>query len=245
MFQYDWNFPAAVRVTLHYVAVAVPLQLVVSLFLAFMLNKGIPFITTFRTIFYIPSLLGSSVAVGILWRQLFSMNGLLNNVLRGLGVTWVEGLSYIADPRYAIWTIILLRVWQFGSPMIIFLAALRQVPGELIEAAEMDGAKRSTCVRYIVLPFISPIILFNIIMQTISAFKVFTEAFVVSGGASGGGIVGGTLNSLLFYTIHIYSEGFLKFRMGYASALSWVLLVVVAVITLILFKISRKVVYYN
>lgn len=245
MFENDWHFPAAVKVTLQYVVVSVPLQLLVSLFLAFMLNKGMPFVRAFRTIFYIPSLLGSSVAVGILWRQLFSMNGLINNILMKLGFSWVEGLSWIADPRFAPWTIILLRIWQFGSPMIIFLAALRQVPSELIEAAEIDGAKPRAIVRFIILPFISPIILFNIIMQTISAFKVFTEAFVVSGGASGGGIVGGTLDSLLFYTIHIYSEGFLKFRMGYASALSWLLLIVVAVITLILFRISRKMVFYN
>ncbi|MDD3997202.1 MAG: sugar ABC transporter permease [Sphaerochaetaceae bacterium] len=245
MFENDWHFPAAVKVTLLYVAVSVPLQLLVSLVLAFKLNKGIPFTTAFRTIFYIPSLLGSSVAVGILWRQLFSMNGLLNILLLKLGVHWVEGVSWIADPRFATWTIIILRVWQFGSPMIIFLAALRQVPGELLEAAMIDGAKQSACVRYIILPFISPIILFNLIMQTISAFKVFTEAFIVSGGASGGGIVGGTLDSLLFYTIHIYSEGFLKFRMGYASALAWLLLLIISIITLILFRISRKRVYYS
>lgn len=245
MFENDWHFPAAVRVTMQYVVVSVPLQLFVSLLLAFKLNKGIPFTTAFRTIFYIPSLLGSSVAVGILWRQLFSMNGLLNTLLMRIGFSQVENLSWIADPRFASWTIIILRVWQFGSPMIIFLAALRQVPSELIEAAQIDGAKHAACVRYIILPFISPIILFNVIMQTISAFKVFTEAFIVSGGASGGGIVGGTLDSLLFYTIHIYSEGFLKFRMGYASALAWLLLVVISIITLILFRISRRRVYYN
>jgi len=245
MFNTDWHFPAAVRVTLTYVFFSVPMQLLVSLILAFVLNKGIKGLTLFRTIFYIPSLLGSSVAVGILWRQLFGMQGLVNIILVRLGASWAEGISWIGNPDFAIWTIILLRVWQFGSPMIIFLAALKQVPSELLESAEIDGARKFARTWYIVLPMISPIIFFNLIMQIISAFKIFTEAFVVSGGATGGGIVGGTLDSLLFYTIHIYSEGFLKFRMGYASALSWLLLVMIAVISYLGFKLSKKWVYYS
>ncbi len=245
MFDSDWHFPAALGVTFRYVFIAVPFQLAVSLVLAFVLNRGIPGLSVFRTVFYVPSLLGSSVAVGILWRQVFGAEGLLNSFLVGMGLDSFAGTSWIAEPRYALWTIILLRVWQFGSPMIIFLAGLKQIPQELLESAEIAGASRFQRTRMIVLPMLSPIILFNFIMQIISAFKVFTEAFIVSGGASGGGVVGGTLDSLLFYTIHIYSEGFVKFRMGYASALSWLLLVMISGFTLVSFRISSKWVYYG
>lgn len=245
MFSGDWHFPAALSVTLRYVFIAVPLQLLASLALAFVLNRGLPGLFVFRTLFYIPSLLGSSVAVGILWRQIFGSEGLLNIILTGLGAEWVQGTSWIANPRYALWTIILLRVWQFGSPMIIFLAGLKQIPQELLEAAEIEGASRFQRTWRISLPMLSPIILFNFVMQIISAFKVFTEAFIVSGGAVGGGVVGGTLDSLLFYTIHIYSEGFVKFRMGYASALSWLLLGMIAVFTFISFRLSSRWVFYN
>jgi multiple sugar transport system permease protein len=245
MFSGDWHFPAAVSVTLRYVLIAVPLQLAASLVLAFVLNRGLPLLSLFRTLFYIPSLLGSSVAVGILWRQLFGSEGVLNVILAGLGAEWAREISWIANPRYALWTIIILRVWQFGSPMIIFLAGLKQIPQELLEAAELEGATRVQRTWRISLPLLSPIILFNFVMQTISAFKVFTEAFIVSGGATGGGVVGGTLDSLLFYTIHIYSEGFVKFRMGYASALSWLLLGMIAVLTFVSFRLSSRWVFYN
>ncbi|WP_319477653.1 sugar ABC transporter permease [Marispirochaeta aestuarii] len=245
MFTNDWHFPAAVSVTVRYVFFSVPLQLCASLILAFLLNQKIKGLTLYRTLFYIPSLLGSSVAVGILWRQIFSSDGLLNIFLQKLGLMQEGGISWIGDPRYALWTMIILRIWQFGSPMIIFLAALKQIPQEILEASEIDGARRLQRVWRIILPMISPIILFNFIMQIISAFKVFTEAFIISGGAVGGGVVGGTLDSLLFYTIHIYSEGFLKFRMGYASALSWVLLLMVALLTWIAFRISSRLVHYE
>jgi pectin-derived oligosaccharide transport system permease protein len=245
MFTADWHFPAAVSVTFRYVFISVPLQLIVSLALAFVLNRGIPGLPLFRTLFYIPSLLGSSVAVGILWRQIFGIEGVLNLTLLKLGFEFAEGLSWIADPRYALSTLVVLRVWQFGSPMIIFLAGLKQIPQELLESADISGASRFQRTIYVTLPILSPIILFNFIMQIISAFKVFTEAFIVSGGASGGGVVGGTLDSLLFYTIHIYAEGFVKFRMGYAAALSWLLLAIIAVFTLISFWISGRWVHYT
>ncbi len=241
----DWHYPAALSVTLRYVFISVPLQLLASLLLAFVLNRGLPGLAVFRLLFYIPSLLGASVAVGILWRQVFGMEGLLNALLLRLGFEWARGLSWIGEPRYALWTVITLRVWQFGSPMIIFLAGLKQIPQELLEAAEISGATRRQRAWLIVLPLLSPIILFNFIMQVISAFKVFTEAFIVSGGATGGGLVGGTLDSLLFYTIHIYSEGFVRFRMGYASAMSWLLLAMIAVFTWLAFRISHKWIYYS
>jgi multiple sugar transport system permease protein len=245
MFTIDWHYPAAVSVTIRYVLIAVPLQLLVSLLLAFTLNRGIPGLFVFRTLFYIPSLLGTSVAVGILWRQIFGTEGLLNLTLLKLGFEWARDLSWIGDPKYALSTIIILRVWQFGSPMIIFLAGLKQIPQELLESADIAGASQLQKTWLVTLPILSPIILFNFVMQIISAFKIFTEAFIVSGGAVGGGIIGGTLDSLLFYTLHIYSEGFVKFRMGYASALSWVMLAMIAAFTFVAFRISSKWVHYN
>ncbi len=241
----DWHYPAALSVTVRYVLFAVPLQLLVSLLLAFVLNRGLPGLALFRLLFYVPSLLGASVAVGILWRQIFGAQGLLNALLVSLGFDRANGLSWIAEPRFALSTIIALRVWQFGSPMIIFLAGLKQIPQELLEAAEIAGATRAQRAWLIVLPMLSPIVLFNLVMQIISAFKVFTEAFIVSGGATGGGLVGGTLDSLLFYTIHIYSEGFVRFRMGYASAMSWVLLALVAGFTYLAFRSSSRWVHYD
>ena len=189
------------------------------------------------TAFYVPSLLGGSVAISILWRQIFGMNGILNQLLNALGIE--STISWVANPNTAVWTLIVLRVWQFGSPMIIFLAAIKQVPQEMLEAAAIDGASKFQRTIRIMLPMISPIILFNLIMQIISAFKVFTESYIISGGN------GGVLDSLLFYTLHIYNEGFGKMRMGYASALAWFLVLIIAVLTALVFGVSRKFVHYD
>jgi len=239
MFTRDYHFFNAVRVTFVYVFVSVPLQLLFSLILAFVLNKGIPFLSAFRAVYYIPSLLGGSVAISILWRQVFGMDGVLNMLFRTLGLTSISHISWIADPRFAVWSLIILRVWQFGSPMIIFLAGIKQIPNELLEAGAIDGASRMKQTTKIILPMMTPIILFNVIMQIVSAFKVFTEAYIISGGN------GGVLDSLLFYTLHIYNEGFSKMRMGYASALSWILLLIIALITVLSFKAFSKHVYYH
>ena len=191
----------------------------------------------FRAAFYVPSLLGGSVAISILWRQIFGMNGILNQLLNALGIE--STISWVANPNTAVWTLIVLRVWQFGSPMIIFLAAIKQVPQEMLEAAAIDGASKFQRTIRIMLPMISPIILFNLIMQIISAFKVFTESYIISGGN------GGVLDSLLFYTLHIYNEGFGKMRMGYASALAWFLVLIIAVLTALVFGVSKKFVHYD
>ncbi len=243
MFTSDMHVKNALKVTFLYVFVSVPLQLLVSLILALVLNKGIPGLSLFRAAYYVPSLLGGSVAISILWRQLFGMEGLLNQFLQLLGIH--STISWVADPKTAVWTLVILRMWQFGSPMIIFLAAIKQVPPELVEAAEIDGASRLQRIMRIIIPMISPIILFNLIMQLISAFKVFTESYIISGGAGGNGGYGGVRDSLLFYTLHIYSEGFGKMRMGYASALAWFLVLIMAVVTGIVFAVSRKAVYYE
>lgn len=237
MFTSDYHFMNALKVTFIYVFASVPLQLLVSLILAFVLNKGVKGLSFFRAAYYVPSLLGGSVAISILWRQIFGMEGILNQALGMIGIN--TQISWVANPDTAVWTLVLLRMWQFGSPMIIFLAAIKQVPAELMEAAAIDGATKFQQTRKIMLPMISPIILFNLVMQIISAFKVFTEPYIISGGN------GGVMDSLLFFTLHIYNEGFGKMRMGYASALAWLLVGIIGLLTVVVFFLSKKHVYYD
>ena len=239
LFTTDFHFKNAVRVTLTYVFTSVPLQLLFALFLAFVLNKGIPGLAGLRAAFYIPSLLGGSVAITLLWRQIFGTDGILNSILGSMGFEELAKTAWITDPDTAVWSLVLLRVWQFGSPMIIFLAGIKQIPSEIVEAAAIDGAGRLRQIWNVEIPILSPIILFNVVMQIISAFKLFTEAYMF------GGQTGGVSDSLLFYTVLIYNEGFNKMRMGYASALSWILLLMVSVFTIIAFRMSNKHVHYN
>ena len=236
----DPRFLKACKVTTTYVFFGVPLQLAFALVLALMLNRGIPGLQYFRAIYYLPALLGGSVAIGILWRQVFGMDGLLNSVLVLIGFPEsITGISWVTNPKYSIYTLIILRVWQFGSPMIIFLAGLKQIPAELYESASMDGAGKVRQFVRITLPMLSPIILFNLIMQIISAFQAFTPAFII------GGSTGGSLDSLLFYTLYLYTMGFSYFRMGMASAMAWVLLATIAVLVFIILKLSKNMVFYN
>jgi multiple sugar transport system permease protein len=200
------------------------------------LNRGIAGLPLYRAIFYLPSLLGSSVAIAVLWGQLFAADGLVNAVLGHFGYA---GPSWISNPRYSLYTLVLLSVWQFGSPMIIFLAGLRQMPRDVYEAASIDGASKLRQFFRITLPLLSPVIFFNAIVQTIDAFRAFTPAFVISGGS------GGPINSTLFYTLYLYQEAFGNFRMGYASALAWVLMIIIALFTVFSFLTSRYWVYYD
>jgi multiple sugar transport system permease protein len=187
-------------------------------------------------VFYLPSLLGASVAIAVLWRQLFAGNGMVNALLHVFGIV---GPSWISNPRYSLWTLVVLSVWQFGSPMIIFLAGLRQIPTDMYEAASLDGAGKWRIFRNITLPLLTPVIFFNAIIQTIEAFKSFTPAFIISGGT------GNPINSTLFYTLYLYQEAFSFFRMGYASALAWILLAIIAVFTGISFLTSKYWVHYD
>ncbi|CAN5356825.1 sugar ABC transporter permease [soil metagenome] len=236
MFTRDRRFFNSVIVTSTYVILGVPLQLAFALSLALVLDKGIRGLTLYRAIFYLPSLLGGSVAIALLWRQVFGLDGLANSVLAVFGI---EGKSWIASPDTALGTLILLLAWQFGSPMVIFLAGLRQIPTELYEAASVDGATKFRQFLSITLPMLSPIIFFNLVLQMIGAFQAFTPAFIVSGGK------GGPNDATLFYTLYLYQEGFQNFDMGYAAALAWVLLVVIGGVTAINFIASRYWVFYN
>jgi multiple sugar transport system permease protein len=237
MFTSDPRFWAALRVTFTYLIVSVPLVQVFALFLATVLNRGIRGLTVYRALFYVPSLIGGSVAIAILWRFIFQSDGLLNNFLTAIGIP--TDYSWIGTPSTALSTLILLNVWQFGAAMIIYLAGLRQVPTELYEAATMDGAGVWRKFVSITLPMLSPIIFFNVLMNIVAAFQAFNTAYVVSNGT------GGPADSTLFYTLYLYQRGFVDFDMGYASALGWVLLIISGGVAALLFWLSRRVVFYG
>jgi pectin-derived oligosaccharide transport system permease protein len=233
----DPRLHKSLSVTFIYVVVGVPAQLIVALAIAMLLNEGMKGLAFYRSIFYLPSMLGASVAIAVLWRQMFEADGLVNQVLRLFGIPATT--SWIADPQFALWTIILLHVWTFGSPMVIFLAGLRQIPGMYYEAASVDGASRWAQFRKITLPLLSPIIFFNLVLQIINAFQTFTQAFVVSNGT------GGPADQTLFYTLYLYQRGFVQFQMGYAAAMAWLLVVIVAAFTAINFFFSKYWVFYG
>lgn len=233
----DPKFAAAMQVTFTYVLLSVPLKLIFALLLALAFNRGIKGLTLYRAIFYLPSLLGSSVAIAVLWRQLFASDGLVNMLLWQL--FGYEGPSWISNPDYSIYTLVILSVWQFGSPMIIFLAGLRQVPQDMYEAAEIDGASKVRQFFRITLPLLTPVIFFNAVIQTIDAFKAFTPAFIISEGT------GGPINSTLFYTLYLYQEAFGFFRMGYASALAWILVIIISLFTAFSFLSAKYWVHYD
>ncbi|TDL63946.1 sugar ABC transporter permease [Rhodococcus qingshengii] len=236
MFTQDPQYFQALKVTVTYVLVAVPLELSFALFLALLLNKGIRGLGIYRAVYYIPSLIGGSVAIAILWQQVFGDNGIVNQLL---GYAGIDMPSWVGTPDYAIWSLILLKVWQFGSPMVIFLAGLKQIPQEFYEASSLDGAGKWKQFIHITLPCLSPIILFNGIMQIISSFQAFTPAYIISNGT------GGPVNSTLFYTLYLYQNGFGNFQMGYASAMAWSLLLIIAFFTGLIFLTSKKWVHYG
>ncbi|MGC4943510.1 carbohydrate ABC transporter permease [Kribbella sp. DT2] len=232
----DRRLHKSLLVTFQYVFISVPLQLLMALGLAIVLNKGIRGLGFYRSVFYLPSLLAGSVSIAILWRQIFGQEGLVNDLLAKVGI---EGQSWVAHPDFALGTLILLNGWTFGAPMVIFLAGLRQIPTSYYEAAAVDGAGRWTTFAHITLPLLTPIIFFNLVLQVIGAFQSFTQAFVVSGGT------GGPADSTLLYTLYLYDEGFGSFHMGYASAMAWVLLVIIAVLTAINFLFAKRWVFYG
>lgn len=236
MFTADPKFLASMRVTLTFVIFSVPLKLAFALAVALLLNRGMRGLPLYRSLFYLPSLLGASVAIAILWRQIFAGDGLVNHFLAIFGI---QGPSWISNPRYSLWTLIILSIWQFGSPMIIFLAGLRQIPQDMYEAASLEGASKWRVFWKITLPLLTPVVFFNAIIQTIEAFKSFTPAFIISAGT------GNPINSTLFYTLYLYQEAFGFFRMGYASALAWFLLLLVACFTAFSFLTSKYWVHYE
>ncbi|UUZ89334.1 sugar ABC transporter permease [Paenibacillus sp. P25] len=202
-----------------------------------LLNRAMRGIGIYRSTFYLPSLIGGSVAVSIMWVQIFGDKGLLNSLLGLIGIH--KDTSWIGDPETALGTLVALSVWQFGSSMLIFLAGLKNIPSTYYEAADVDGANRFHRFFKITIPLLSPIILFNLIMQTIAAFMTFTPAYIISRGE------GGPLDNTLLYSLYLYRRAFVFFEMGYASAMAWVMLLIVGIITFVIFKSSVYWVHYE
>lgn len=236
IFTEDETFRGSLLLTFKYVFLSVPLKLAFALLIAMVLNKGLRGIGLYRTVYYIPSLLGGSVAIAIVWRQIFDGTGAVNRALAWLGI---EGPSWIAHPDYIIHTIVTLSVWQFGSSMVIFLAGLKQIPADLYEAAQVDGANGWRRFSRITLPMLSPVIFFNLVMGIINSFQAFTPAFVIGDGR------GGPLDATMFYTLYLYLKGFSFFDMGYASALAWIMLLIIGAFTAVIFMTSRYWVFYG
>lgn len=237
MFTADDKYWKSLRVTFTYVFASVPLRLIFALGVAMLLNKAARGIGVYRSSFYLPSLIGGSVAVSIMWTQVFGDKGLLNSFLSVFGIH--TDISWIGNPATALWTLIALSVWQFGSSMLIFLAGLKNIPHSYYEAASVDGAGKVRQFFNITLPLLSPIILFNLIMQTISAFMTFTPAYIISRGE------GGPLDNTLLYSLYLYRRAFQFYEMGYASAMAWVMLLLIGLIALVLFQTSKYWVYYE
>ena len=232
----DDTFWSSLKTTFFYTFVAIPFRLIFALLLAVLFSQKRKFLGVYRAIYYLPSIIGGSVAVSLIWRQLFSSRGALNSFLSLLlGIDY--GKSWIGSPDTAIWTIILLAAWQFGSPMLIFVAGLKQIPINLYEAAIIDGSNWWHKFFKITLPMLSPVIFFNLIVQLINGFMMFTEAFIVTGG--------GPFNKTLVYVLYVFRRCFTYYEMGYGCALSWILLIMVGIVTLIIFKSSKYWVYYE
>lgn len=225
------------RVTFTYVFCSVPLRLTFALIVAMLLKNAIRGIGFYRSAYYIPSLIGGSVAVSILWSQIFGDKGLVNSALGLVGIHATT--NWIGNPGTALFTLIALSVWQFGSSMLIFLAGLKNIPVSYYEAASVDGAGKVRQFFQITLPLLSPIILFNLTMQTISAFMTFTPAYIISRGE------GGPLDNTLLYSLYLYQKAFRFFDMGYASAMAWTMLIIIGVITVTLFQTSKYWVHYE
>lgn len=230
----DQEFINTIIATIKYTILTVPLQLVFALFVAFILNFKLKGINLYRTAYYIPSLLGGNVAIAILWRFMFQPEGLINTFL---GVFGISPVSWLSTPGGAMAVIVLLKVWQFGSSMLLFLAALNEIPSELYEAASMDGATKFRTFFTITIPMITPTIFFNLIMQLNNALQEFNGPYLVTGK--------GPLNSTYLTSMFIYDKAFKSFEMGYASAASWILFIIIVITTLVVFGTQKYWVYYS
>jgi oligogalacturonide transport system permease protein len=234
MFTTDKDFYKSLTVTVIYSMIAVPCKLSFALFIAMLLNMKLKAVNFFRTVYYIPSILGGSVAVAIVWKSLFVNDGVINSFLTSIGISPIK---WLGSPASAIFTIVLLYIWQFGSSMVIFLAGLKQVPQELYEGAQVDGANKFHIFFKITLPLLTPVIFFNLIMQLINALQEFSAPFLITQG--------GPMKYTYFYGMKLYEYGFKFYKMGYACALSWFLFAIILVLTGIIFKSSNRWVYYE
>lgn len=224
----------SLKVTFKYVLISLPLKLITALLVALILNTKVRFTNLYRTVYYLPSIFGGSVAISIIWRFLFMRNGLINLLLSYLSI---PAIDWLGNPDIALYTISFINIWMFGSSMVLFLAGLKQIPNELYEAAVVDGSSKIGMFFTITLPMLTPIILFNVIMQSIGMFQEFTAPFVITEG--------GPLKSTYVFGILLYENAFAFYKMGYASALSWILFLILTIITFSLFKSSSYWVHYT
>lgn len=234
IFTSDPKFLNSIRVTFVYVLASVPLKLIAALFVAIILSKAVRGISIYRTAIYFPSLIGGSIGVSLLWRNIFGVDGIFNKIIGFFGF---EGKGWITSPDTALGTLILLTVWQFGSTMVIFLAGLKQIPNDLYEASAVDGANKVTQFFKVTLPMLSPIIYFNLIMGVIGAFQMFTSAFVITNG--------GPMNSTYVYALYLYERAFSRYELGYASALAWIMLLMIVAATVVISYTSKYWVFYE
>jgi multiple sugar transport system permease protein len=235
MFTSDSRYWNSVGVTLYFSFVSVPLKLIFALMIAMVLNTRRKMVEFYRAVYYAPSVIGTSVAVAVMWREIFGRRGLINAVIELLGGT--GEIAWLGNPGTAIWTLILLVVWQFGSPMLVFLAGLKQIPDELYESGDIDGAGPVAKFLHITLPMLTPVFLFNLVMQIIFGFTVFTQAFIITNG--------GPMDRTNFYALYLYRKAFEDFQMGYGSAMAMILLVTIATVTAMIFKSSPYWVHYE
>jgi len=233
----DARFWKSLQVTFTYAFVAVPLRLIFAFFVAALFKRGSRMIRFYQAVYYLPSLVGGSITIAVIWRRIFDINGLFNDFLKAIGIN--NPISWIGRSSTALGVIMVLAVWQFGSSMLIFLAGLRQIPKTYYEAASIDGAGWFSQFFRITLPQMTPIIFFNLIMQLINGFTVFSQAFIISGGK------GEPQDSTLVYALYLYIQSFSYYRMGYGSALAWVLVIIIAVLTALIFKTQDRWVYYE
>ena len=224
----------ALQVTFTYAFMTVPLKLIFALFIAYILNFKIKGVGLFRTAYYVPSILGGSVAIAVLWKALFKNDGVVNTILSMLGF---ESINFLADKNWALFIICLLRVWQFGSAMVLFLAALKGVPEDLYEAASIDGASKGRQFLSITIPLISPVIFYNLVTQLVQAFQEFNGPYIITNG--------GPRNATTLISVIVYNTAFKDYKVGMSSAMAWVMFVIVMVLTVIAFVSQKKWVYYS
>lgn len=229
----DPTFWQTVKVTFFFAFVSVPLKLIFALLVALLLLRNTKLSGFYRAAYYLPSIIGGSVAVSILWKRMFAVDGVINKLLNTVGID--SSVSWLGEKSTAIWVLILLVVWQFGSSMLIFLSALKQIPSTLYEAAMMDGAGSVKRFFKITLPLLTPTIFFNLVMQIINGFLTFTQCFIITQGKP--------MNSTLLYTVYMYQQSFEFRNTGYGSALAWVMFLILGLITAILFKTKKYWVY--
>ncbi len=233
IFTADETFWHSVKATFLFVFVSVPLRLIFALIVALILVKSTKATGFYRAAYYLPSILGGSVAVAVLWRRIFATDGVLNSILGMFGLD--TQFAWLGNTKTAIWTLVLLAIWQFGSSMLIFLSALKQIPRDLYEAADVDGANKFVKFFKITLPLLMPTIFFNLVMQMINGFLAFTQSLIITDGKP--------MDSTLFYAVYMYRQAFSFNHAGYASAMAWIMLLFIGLLTLLLFKTKKYWVY--